>query len=104
MCDELAAIDASHPVLPGIMPVVSVAGLVRMSDMNKTMIPADLLERLEAVADEPDEVRRIGVDVCTELGQALLDAGAPGLHLYALNRSASVLQIVTNLGLSSADE
>jgi methylenetetrahydrofolate reductase (NADPH) len=103
MLDELAAIDCAKPVLPGVMPVLTVGGLKRMSAMNQTMIPADMLARLEAVADQPDEVRRIGVEVSTELGQALLDAGVPGLHLYALNRSASVLQIVANLGLSPAD-
>jgi methylenetetrahydrofolate reductase (NADPH) len=99
MVDELAAIGCTKPVMPGIMPAVTVAGLVRMANMNQAEIPADLLARLEAVADQPGEVRRIGVEVSTELSQELLDAGAPGLHLYALNRSASVSQIVANLGL-----
>jgi methylenetetrahydrofolate reductase (NADPH) len=46
------------------------------------------------------EVRHIGVEASTELGRALLDAGAPGLHIYALNRSESAMQIVENLGLA----
>ena len=100
MVDELHELGSTRPVLPGIMPAVNVAGLVRMAAMNQAVIPPALLERLEAAADDPDEVRRIGVEVSTELGQALLDAGAPGLHLYALNRSASVRQIGANLGLT----
>jgi 5,10-methylenetetrahydrofolate reductase len=44
-------------------------------------------------------VARIGVDVATELGAALLAEDAPGLHLYALNRSAACRQIHANLGL-----
>jgi methylenetetrahydrofolate reductase (NADPH) len=100
MVDELRELGSTRPVLPGIMPAVSVAGLVRMAAMNQAVIPAPLLDRLEAVADQPDEVRRIGVEVSTELGRALLDAGAPGLHLYALNRSESVRRIVANLGLT----
>jgi methylenetetrahydrofolate reductase (NADPH) len=71
-----------------------------MANMNQAAIPADLLARLEAVADDPAEVRHIGVEVSTELGRALLDAGAPGLHIYAMNRSESPLQIVENLGLA----
>jgi methylenetetrahydrofolate reductase (NADPH) len=71
-----------------------------MAKMNGSVVPADLLARLEAVADDPAEVRHIGVEVSTELARALLDAGAPGLHLYALNRSESILQIVENLGLA----
>jgi methylenetetrahydrofolate reductase (NADPH) len=100
MVDELADAGTTKPVLPGIMPPINVAGLVRMANMNQAAIPADLMARLEAVADDPAEVRHIGVEVSTELGRTLLDAGAPGLHIYAMNRSESVLQIVENLGLA----
>jgi methylenetetrahydrofolate reductase (NADPH) len=102
MVDELAELGCDTPVLPGIMPAVNVSGLVRMATMNGSVVPADLLSRLEAVADDPGAVRDIGVEVATELGRRLLDAGAPGLHLYALNRSASALRIVDALGLRPA--
>jgi methylenetetrahydrofolate reductase (NADH) len=102
MVDELDHLGCTTPVLPGIMPAVNVAGLVRMATMNGSVVPLDLLARLEAVADDPDAVRDIGVEVATDLAARLLDAGAPGLHLYALNRSASVLRIVDALGLRPA--
>jgi methylenetetrahydrofolate reductase (NADH) len=102
MVDELDHLGCTTPVLPGIMPAVNLAGLVRMATMNGSVVPADLLARLEAVADDPDAVRDIGVEVATDLAARLLDAGAPGLHLYALNRSASVLRIVDALGLRPA--
>ena len=102
MVDELDALGCSTPVLPGIMPAVNVGGLVRMAGMNGSVVPPAMLERLEAVADDPDAVRDIGVEVATELSAKLLAAGAPGLHLYALNRSASVLRIVADLGLRPA--
>jgi methylenetetrahydrofolate reductase (NADPH) len=102
MVDELDHLGCTTPVLPGVMPAVNVAGLVRMATMNGSVVPADLLARLEAVADDPDAVRDIGVEVATDLAARLLDAGAPGLHLYALNRSASVLRIVDALGLRPA--
>ena len=102
MVDELAELGCDTPVLPGIMPPVNVAGLVRMAAMNGSVLPTDLMSRLEAVADDPDAVRDIGVEVATDLSRRLLDAGAPGVHLYALNRSASVLRIVEALGLRPA--
>jgi methylenetetrahydrofolate reductase (NADPH) len=104
MVDELAVLGSSTPVLPGIMPpgASSLAGLKRMAGMNGSVIPAALLDRLEAAADDADGLRAIGVEVATDLSQRLLDAGAPGLHIYALNRSASVLRIVDNLGLGPA--
>jgi methylenetetrahydrofolate reductase (NADPH) len=104
MIDELAVLGSSTPVLPGIMPpgASSLAGLKRMAGMNGSVIPAALLDRLEAAADDAGALRDIGVEVATDLSRRLLDAGAPGLHLYALNRSASVIRIVDNLGIRSA--
>ncbi len=101
MVDELAVLGSSTPVLPGVMPpgIVALSGTKRMAAMNGSVIPAALLDRLEAAADDPDTLRAIGVEVATDLSQRLLDVGAPGLHLYALNRSASMLRIVDNLGL-----
>jgi len=99
MVDELAELGCDKPLIPGVMPIVSVAGVRRMAGMNGSTIPAPLLERLLAVEDQPDQVAKIGIEVATELGAALLADDVPGLHLYALNRSASVRQIHANLGL-----
>jgi methylenetetrahydrofolate reductase (NADPH) len=70
--------------------------------MSGTSIPIALAERLQAVADDPDEVRRVGVDHATELCRALLDAGAPGLHFYTMNRAAATLAVLANLGWETA--
>jgi methylenetetrahydrofolate reductase (NADPH) len=99
LVDELAELGCDKPVLPGVMPFISFTGLVRMAGMNGSVIPIPLLERLDAVADQPEEITKIGIEVATDLGAALLAEDAPGLHLYALNRSASVKQIHANLGL-----
>lgn len=99
MVDELAALGCTTPVIPGIMPVQTVAGVKRMAAMNGSAIPPLLLGHLEAAVGDPDTVIAIGVDAATELCQRMLDGGAPGLHLYALNRSESVRRIYANLGL-----
>jgi methylenetetrahydrofolate reductase (NADPH) len=52
------------------------------------------------VLDTPEDVQRFGVEAATQLGSDLLAAGAPGLHLYTLNRSAAAREIATNLGLA----
>lgn len=98
LLDDLAHLGVHKPVIPGIMPVGNLTQVRRMATMNGTDVPAWLAQRMDGVADGSEEMRRIGVDAATELCAALLDAGAPGLHLYTLNRSATARDIVANLG------
>ncbi len=99
LVDELAALGVDKPVLPGIMPVTNTAQIHRMAQLSGAALPTWLVERLEAAGDDPEEVRRIGVAAATELCAQLLDAGAPGLHFYTLNRSTATREIYANLGL-----
>jgi methylenetetrahydrofolate reductase (NADPH) len=99
MVDDLAALGMDKPVIPGIMPVTNLSSITRMAAMSGAAVPPEVVDRLEAVADEPEAVRRVGVDMATELCQRLLEAGAPGLHFYTLNRSTATREIYANLGL-----
>jgi methylenetetrahydrofolate reductase (NADPH) len=93
MVDELAALGCDRPVVPGVMPFISADGLRRMSAINGTRIPPAVAERLARVEDDPAAVRALGVEVATDLCRRLVAAGAPGIHLYTLNRAASVREI-----------
>lgn len=97
LVDHLAARGVDKPVVPGIMPVTSLSSVERMAAMGAA-VPPDMVERLEKGGD-PASVRRIGIDLATELCQQLLDAGAPGLHFYTLNRSLATREIYASLGL-----
>ncbi|MFM1752115.1 MAG: 5,10-methylenetetrahydrofolate reductase [Actinomycetota bacterium] len=98
LCEELLALGIDKPVLPGIMPVTNKTQITTMAKMSGAAFPQWLADRLEDV-DDPDEVRKIGVEAASELAQALLDVGAPGLHFYTLNRSTATREIYANLGL-----
>jgi methylenetetrahydrofolate reductase (NADPH) len=98
LVEELADLGVTKPVIPGIMPISNKAQVKRMADMSGAALPTWLGERLDAT-DDPDEVRKIGIDVASQLASDLIDAGTPGLHLYALNRPESVVAICDNLGL-----
>lgn len=90
LVQDLADLGVDRPVVAGVMPFISVPGLRRMAAMNRTDIPADLARRLDLVADDPAAVADLGVETATRLCAGLADAGAPGIHLYTLNRAESV--------------
>ena len=102
LVDDLAGLGCDRPVVPGIMPVTNLSQVARFAALSGAEFPADLAARLEAVAENPAEVRRIGVEVASELCRDLLEAGAPGLHFYTLNRSPATREIFANLGLSAS--
>jgi methylenetetrahydrofolate reductase (NADPH) len=102
LVDELAEHGVSKPVIPGIMPVTNVAHVSRMAQMSGTEVPGWLIERVSKAGDDAAEANRVGAEIATELCSALLEAGAPGLHFYTLNRSATTRAIVLNLGLGGA--
>ena len=97
LVESLRALGVDKPVIPGIMPVTSIGAIRRMSEMQGSEFPARLEARLRAVEDDPEAVRTVGVEEATELSQALLDGGAPGLHFYTLNRSTATREIHANL-------
>jgi methylenetetrahydrofolate reductase (NADPH) len=102
LIESLSALGVDKPVIPGIMPITSVRTVSKMCELSGTEVPRSVTDRLEPVADQPEEVRRIGVEVATELGQKLLAEGVPGLHFYTMNQAAATREIYANLGLGPA--
>ncbi|MCY7298634.1 MAG: methylenetetrahydrofolate reductase [Ilumatobacteraceae bacterium] len=99
MVDELAALGVTKPVLPGIMPISNLSQITRMAHMSGAEVPGWVIEAMEKAGDNLDEAERVGVSLATELCARLMEAGAPGLHFYALNRSWAAREIFRNLGL-----
>lgn len=97
--DELAALGCDMPVIPGVMLFLNVHSMRRMSEVNDTAIPDALWARCLEVDGDPRAVRILGTDLCEDLSRQLLDAGAPGLHLYTMNRSVAAIDLVRRLGL-----
>ena len=97
LVEDLAARGIDKPVLPGIMPVTALSSVARMAEMGAA-VPAENIARMEAAGDA-EAVRRVGVELATELCEKLLAQGAPGLHFYTLNRSTATREIYASLGL-----
>lgn len=88
------------PIIPGIMPVTNIRQVERFAELSGTAMPGGMVDRFEAVADDPEAVVELGVEYASALCARLLDGGAPGLHFYTLNRSFSTLRVYHDLGLT----
>ena len=100
LVEGLSAFGCDKPVVPGIMPVTNAAQVTRFAQLAGAEFPPHLAARFDAVADDPDAVRALGIELATDLCRRLLDEGVPGLHFYTLNRSTATREIATNLGLA----
>ena len=93
---EIAGIRV--PIIAGIMPITSLAGMQRMAELAAgARIPAGLLRQVQGHANQPAEIEKIGVAWATEQCRGLLEAGVRGIHFYTLNRSKATLEIYANL-------
>jgi methylenetetrahydrofolate reductase (NADPH) len=102
LVQDLAQRGVHTPVLPGIMPVTALRSVPRMAQMGAAL-PGWAVARLEeaSVQGGDEAVRQAGIGMATELCEKLLEAGAPGLHFYTLNRSNATREIYAALGLSA---
>ena len=91
--DRCAQAGVFVPIIAGLMPILSVGQIKRFTDMCGAAIPSDLLGKIEAVEDDPDAVRHLGVLHTTEQCLDLIENGVAGLHFYTLNRSTATRAI-----------
>jgi len=85
------------PIVPGIMPVLSLKQIQRFTQLCGSTLPAQLTARLEVAADNADVVEMVGIDWALHQIRGLLANGAPGYHLYILNRARGALALSAGL-------
>ena len=85
------------PIVPGIMPIVSVAGIRRMTSMSGARIPDELAASLASVEHDDELTRAVGIEWATLQCRELVRRGAPGIHFYTLNRSPATRAILHEL-------
>jgi methylenetetrahydrofolate reductase (NADPH) len=93
------SVGITRPIIPGILPVVSLKVIKRIVSLCGATIPADFLAALEDadLHGGAQAVQKVGVAYARRQAQELLNAGAPGVHLYTLNRAEVVLELVDGL-------
>jgi methylenetetrahydrofolate reductase (NADPH) len=95
--DRCRALGINVPIVPGIMPVLSLKQIQRFTQMCGASLPEKLVKRLEAAGDFSEAVEAVGIDWALTQIRDLLAHGAPGYHLYILNRAKSAVALAAGL-------
>ncbi len=99
LVERARAVGIGFPIIPGVMPILNFNSMAKMVELSGREIPDEVLARLEPLKDDPAAVRAEGITIATELCDALLGGGAPGLHFYTLNRSKATREIYAALSV-----
>lgn len=95
--EKCRAAGITIPIVPGLMPVLSLKQIQRFTQMCGASLPKQLITRLEVAAEDSDVVETIGIDWALTQIRGLLANGAPGYHLYILNRAKGALALAAGL-------
>jgi len=82
------------PIVPGIMPVLSLKQIKRITQLCQSRLPESLENQLSQVESDPEAVQRIGVEWASAQIKDLLSNGIPGIHIYALNKANSAIELI----------
>jgi len=100
---KLSARGSNLPIIAGILPITNVKQLNRMAELGGTPIPGNISKLFNEISEDPDAVRKAGVELATKLCAELIALKVPGLHFYTMNTASATLEICTNLGLTSRE-
>ncbi len=93
-------LGVTAPIIPGIIAIQSASQIKRFTALCGAAIPAAVLSRLDALANDDAAAAEFGIEFASRQCSDLLRAGVPGLHFYTLNKSASTARILAGLGLA----
>jgi methylenetetrahydrofolate reductase (NADPH) len=85
------------PIIPGIMPALSLKQVRRFCSLCESTLPEELEEKLKAAGSDENAVRHVGIDWAYKQIKELIEHGVKGIHLYILNQSYSMLALIKQL-------
>ena len=88
------------PLVPGVIAILNVAGIKKFTQLCGAKMPAALGAKLDTIGADDAAAAEFGIEYATKQCEALLQAGVPGLHFYTLNKAASTVRVLQNLGLA----
>ena len=97
--------DINIPMIAGIMPVTSIKGMRRMSELAEgARFPAKLIKALNRAEGNEASIEKVGIHYAAQQSAELLDNSVDGIHFYTLNKSKATREIYASLGLGHVSQ
>ncbi|HSA58195.1 MAG TPA: methylenetetrahydrofolate reductase [NAD(P)H] [bacterium] len=90
-------IGIAVPIVPGIMPILNLKQIEKITKMCGASLPPSLRDKLQRSGGDPEAMRRVGVEHAIAQCRELKARGVPGIHFYALNKAESVTEVIRSL-------
>lgn len=84
--DEARSAGITVPVLPGLMPITSAGQVKNIVGMSGTRIPRELSDCIERYKENPQDLKKAGLEYTKRQMENLLEHGVDGIHLYSMNK------------------
>ena len=96
--ERCRAIGIRVPIVPGVMPIYSVKMMESLAALCGATITDEIRQGLAELPEgDKGAVSEFGIEYAYQQCRGLLNSGVPGIHIYTMDRSKSVVEIVSRL-------
>ncbi|MBE5859647.1 MAG: methylenetetrahydrofolate reductase [NAD(P)H] [Butyrivibrio sp.] len=96
--ENLRKLDVNVPISAGIMPITSAKQLGTTVTLSGTTVPEKLSDLISKHGDNPEEMRKYGIEYAIRQSEDLIKRGVDGIHLYIMNKPELAREIFQALG------
>lgn len=92
--EECLANGITVPICAGIMPITSAKQVATTISLSGTSIPKAFSDLVARYGDNPEDMRKAGIDYAIRQILDLKEYGADGIHIYSMNKPKMTAEIM----------
>ena len=92
--DKATAKGINIPICAGIMPITTAKQLGTTVSLSGSSVPKALADLIATYGENPDDMRKAGIDYAIRQIRDLQTNDADGIHIYTMNKPKTAAEIV----------
>lgn len=95
--ERAAAFGINVPICAGIMPITSTKQIGTTVTLSGSSVPKELADLIANYGENPEDMRKAGIDYAVRQIRDLKEQGVDGIHIYTMNRPKTTAEIVAQI-------